>query len=422
MNYRIQAEAGTASYIQSIVSHMTLFCCWLGSIGVNSWRNLERQNLLDFLTYLRKISMPDGKTYSEKYLGAIVSHISVFIEEASMNEWADISRSVRWLRHERPRPQKNDPQLMGQQNAARLRHPDNLKLIEDPDFRMAINIIAETGLRRRDVVYGISMNCLIDVGNDKWSLRYMNTKGAEPLSIPISPQLAGTIGEFIQHKRARFPHATKLFVRKDPDRVLTLTLVNNALKDYVELLDLRDSAGDLVSVTPHMFRHQNATDWLEQGVPMPVIQKLLGHKSLSTTEIYARMSEKKVREEWEKMRAVNRTGDLVDFPMSDLEEAAWTHAFMGGASQALPNGRCGMPCNETCEHANACLTCPLFMTTPEYLPVLREQREEHRQMIELAEREGYQRIVEKNTKPFEALTHLIDKLETLEEPRPAGVG
>ncbi|QCP08760.1 hypothetical protein FDF08_12970 [Micrococcus luteus] len=109
--------------------------------------------------------------------------------------------------------------------------------------------------------------------------------------------------------------------------------------------------------------------------------------------------------------AVNGSGEVVQSPGSEVTEAAWLHAFTGGAAQALPNGRCGMPCGETCEHANACLFCPLFITGPEYLPVLRDQRDDHARMIAMATEQGYQRIVDKNTKPFIRLNDLIASLE-----------
>ena len=47
---------------------------------------------------------------------------------------------------------------------------------------------------------------------------------------------------------------------------------------------------------PHLIRHTFAKSLIEQAVPLPVIQELLGHKCISTTQIYARLNIEQLRE------------------------------------------------------------------------------------------------------------------------------
>lgn len=411
VDYRSAVELGSPQYIQACVKHVMDFCDYLATMGVERWGDLNRHHMLGYLGSLARQTTITGAPYSRKYRSAKISGISVFIDEAAANGWADIPREARWLRNERPRPEKTPPRLIGKLAAQRLRNPEVLALVDQPDLRLAIRIMAETGLRRKDVIAGIRVDCLLDLGEERWSLRYLNSKSMKWRTVPIKVELAEAISEHVSRKRQRFPDNANLFADNPEDRVMTLTRVNAELHELIRRLDLRGPDGEKLKVTPHMFRHQNATDWLEAGVPLSAIKELLGHESLVTTEIYARMNTEKVREQWEESLAVNSTGELVQSPGSEVREAAWLHAFTGGAAQALPNGRCGMPCGDTCEHANACLYCPLFITTPEYLPVLRDQRDDHRRMIAMAEEHGFQRIVEKNTKPLFALNKLIEQLE-----------
>jgi site-specific recombinase XerD len=411
VDYRTATENGSPQYIQASVGHIMEFCEYLDNQGISRWSDLRRSHLVGYLPVLAAQKSRTGVTYSRKYRSAKISALSIFIDEATANGWADIPGDVRWLRNERPSPEKTPPRLIGKLAARRLRSPEVLALVEDPDLAMAIRIMAETGLRRKDVVAGMTVDCLLSLGEDKWSLRYFNSKAKAWKTAPIRVELAQAITDHIEYKQQRFPGNNNLFANNAEDRVLTLTLVNRALHNLIRRADLRDANGKYLKVTPHMFRHQNATDWLDAGIPITAIKELLGHESLVTTEIYARMNTEKVREQWEKSFAINAAGEVVQSPGSEVKEAAWLHAFTGGAAQALPNGRCGMPCGETCEHANACLYCPLFITTPDYLPVLREQRDDHARMIEMAKEQGYQRIVDKNSKPFIALTKLIEQLE-----------
>lgn len=57
-----------------------------------------------------------------------------------------------------------------------------------------------------------------------------------------------------------------------------------------------------------------------------------------------------------------------------LGRAQWAKTRYGIATQTLPNGYCGLPVQKSCPHANACLTCPVFLTGPEFLPELHDQR------------------------------------------------
>jgi len=67
---------------------------------------------------------------------------------------------------------------------------------------------------------------------------------------------------------------------------------------------------------------------------------------------------------------------------------------------------------KTCPHANACLTCPMFITTGEFLPQHREQRQQLLQIITAAKARGQTRVVEMNGQVLGNLDKVITVLET----------
>jgi hypothetical protein len=83
-------------------------------------------------------------------------------------------------------------------------------------------------------------------------------------------------------------------------------------------------------------------------------------------------------------------------PDGPLAEAAWAKQRLSRAVQALPNGYCGLPLIRRCQHANACLTCPLFITTAEFLPGHRRQHQQTLQIISAAQARGQARMAEMN--------------------------
>ncbi|MGO8728692.1 MAG: hypothetical protein ACLQK8_18685 [Streptosporangiaceae bacterium] len=94
-----------------------------------------------------------------------------------------------------------------------------------------------------------------------------------------------------------------------------------------------------------------------KDVPQEVVRRILDHESHEMTAIYARLSDATIRRHWEAARKVNATGEDVTLdPGGPLAEAAWARQRLGRATQALPNGFCGLPLARTCPHANACFS------------------------------------------------------------------
>jgi ferredoxin len=119
---------------------------------------------------------------------------------------------------------------------------------------------------------------------------------------------------------------------------------------------------------------------------------------------------------------VNIRGERIALPVDGpFEQAAWMKERIARAKQALPNGYCGLPIQQTCPHANACLTCPVFITTPEFLDRHRQHREQTRKLLAAANSKGQLRLAEMNQQALSNLDRIITALEA-EDPPAAGEG
>jgi hypothetical protein len=138
------------------------------------------------------------------------------------------------------------------------------------------------------------------------------------------------------------------------------------------------------------------------------VQKILDHDSPLMTAHYARLSDKTVRDHWEKARKVNIAGRPVQVgPDGPLGDAAWAKHSLSRATQSLPNGYCELPLVKTCPR----LTCPMFVTTPEFLPQHHAQRTATLQIITAAEAAGHARVTEMNKQVAANLDKIITALE-----------
>ena len=94
-------------------------------------------------------------------------------------------------------------------------------------------------------------------------------------------------------ERLGVPRATALFVNK-AGGPLTPRSVERSLKKYLA------EAGLDPAMTPHVMRHSFATHLLDAGADLRSVQELLGHASLSTTQIYTHVSVERLKEEYGK--------------------------------------------------------------------------------------------------------------------------
>lgn len=100
-----------------------------------------------------------------------------------------------------------------------------------------------------------------------------------------------------------------------------------------------------------------------------------------------------VRRRWEQATKVNINGERVSLdPDGPLAQAQWAKTRYGIATQTLRHGYRGLPVQKSCPHANTCLTCPVFLTGPEFLPELRAHRGRTLTLIDQAECTGHTRV------------------------------
>lgn len=147
---------------------------------------------------------------------------------------------------------------------------------------------------------------------------------------------------------------------------------------------------------------------------------LLARDSHQMTARDAKITDQTVRRRWEQATRVNIKGERVTLdPAGPLDQAQWAKTRYGMAAQTLPNGYCGLPLIKTCPHANSCLTCPVFVTGPEFLPELREQRHRTLTLIETSTGKGQTRVVEMNQQVLTNLDTMISQIEKDEQPEAA---
>ena len=348
--------------------------------------------------------------------GAHIGLLNSFFTAIRQHHWDDtLPATAMFFPQDLPKRSERPPRALAEHVMAQVEHPGNLDRWDNAAYRLVTLILIHCGLRVSDALR-LERDCIACDADGAPYLRYFNHKMKREALVPIDEELRRLIDEQ-QHRVLErwprippglFPRPTKNLDGQAPTSSSTYRL---ALYRWLERCDVQDEHGLPVHFTPHQWRHTLGTRMINQDVPQEVVRRILDHDSPQMTGHYARLHDSTVRRHWEAARKVSITGQTVTLdPDGPLAEAAWAKQRLGRATQALPNGFCGLPVQKTCPHANACLTCPMFITTPEFLPQHRDHRQQIVQIISAAQARGQTRLAEMNQQVLANLDNIITGL------------
>jgi integrase len=302
-------------------------------------------------------------------------------------------------REDYPRLMAGAPRALPETVMTQLEREGNLARFTDPAGRLLARILMGTGLRVGDGCK-LALDCIVRDGQGAPYLRYVNHKMSRDAFVPVDETLAEAIAAQQHAVIGMFPQASCLLPRRtrnlDGKLPFSPATFRGQLIDWLRACDIRDELGRPVHVTPHQWRHTFGTRLINNQVPQETVRRLLDHSSHQMTSHYARLSDQTIRDQWEQARKVGVTGEELPAETGPLADAAWMKNNLARAKMALPNGYCALPLQQRCEYANACLTCPVFVTTAEFLPQHQRQLDQTRALIGQAEQRGQQRVAEMN--------------------------
>lgn len=159
---------------------------------------------------------------------------------------------------------------------------------ETPRNHAIIETIYGSGLRVSELCDARLSRLSLDEG-----LLIVEGKGSKQRVVPLSPTAVSLIGDYLP-QRARLnikPVGQDTIFLNRRGAPLTRVMV------FYIIRDLAEAAGIAKKVSPHTLRHSFATHLLEGGANLRAIQELLGHESISTTELYLHLDRSRLRRE-----------------------------------------------------------------------------------------------------------------------------
>jgi integrase/recombinase XerD len=247
------------------------------------WSRVEKHDIISYIMYLKGDREYAAATSARK-VAAIRSFFHFLVAEGFIRDDPTATLDSLKVKKHLPKPMTVD------QVDRLLAEPAKLSGHKGLRDQAMLELLYATGMRVSEVV---SMR-VDDVNLASASVRCWG-KGSKERVIPIHQQAVLSLREYMEKGRAHF-------VKDADEKALFLNLRGKPLtrqgvwlifKEYVEKAGLPEDA------TPHTLRHSFATHMLDRNADLINVQKLLGHTSISTTQVYTHVSSERLRKAYD---------------------------------------------------------------------------------------------------------------------------
>lgn len=180
--------------------------------------------------------------------------------------------------------------------------PDTLSYEDVEKIISAIDLSTDLGQRNKciiEVLYGCGLRVseLIDlkISNINFKENYLKVegKGKKVRFVPLADYTAKLIKDYIKNIRSKYK------INKKCEDFLFLNSRGSSMSRvivFIIIKELTEKAGINKKISPHTFRHSFATHLLQNGADLRYIQEMLGHSSITTTEIYTHLQTEELRD------------------------------------------------------------------------------------------------------------------------------
>jgi integrase/recombinase XerD len=265
------------------------FVTWAEAENLTDWQSVELKHLTRFLQHERTRPLAgEPKAANQRLSGE-----SVYLEIAALRAFYKFAENEKILpvnvaeNLSLPRRWKRLPKALSNDEIGKLLKPEEPPTPENLCDQAILELAYASGLRLSELKNLRLEQLHLEAG-------FINVigKGNKERVVPVGRQAVQALNRFIASGRPKLttpktPANVFLTRRGTPFAAVTLWL---RIKNRVR------RAGIGRNITPHMLRHSFATHLLEHGADLRVIQELLGHASIGTTEIYTHVTGNRLRE------------------------------------------------------------------------------------------------------------------------------
>jgi len=277
INY-LEAERNMSAYtVRNYSADLLDFFNFLKAKDISSLREVDRLTLRDYLAHLMKQGLV--KASIARKLSAIRSFYRYLIQEGMISTSPAATTSS-------PKLDKRLPSFLTLEEVKRLLEAPDSSTPQGQRDRALLELLYASGLRVSELV----KLSLEQINLDSREIRVWG-KGAKERMVLMGEPAARALATYLTQGRPNLSgkkRSSALFLNRYGER-LPERRIQRILEQYARL------AGIDRRVHPHLLRHTFATHLLDGGADLRVVQELLGHAALSSTQIYTHVTKSQAK-------------------------------------------------------------------------------------------------------------------------------
>ncbi len=271
-NEKKSSENTALSYVRDLRG----FCRFMQQSGVNDVAKVNRTNVMAYVYELQK-QKKAGATISRS-IASLRSFFQYLMRKGIMAENPALDLEL-------PKVEKKAPEILSLEKVELLLEQPKGEGDKELRDKAMLELLYATGIRVSELIS-------LKLRDLNLALEYIRCGRAQKNRIiPIGVQAKYSLQKYIDKARANMilrPDEEALFVNCN-GRPMTRQGFWKIIKSYAK------KAGIDQDITPHMLRHSFAAHLIENGADLRSVQEMLGHSDISTTQIYTKLTNQKLK-------------------------------------------------------------------------------------------------------------------------------
>ena len=274
----------SAHTILSYETDLSSFVQFLHQEGINSFAAVHKESLRAFISSLI------DKGFSQRSIARKVASMRSFFKYLRRQKIINGNPALVLIT---PKIGKRLPSFLDEESVHQLIESPDQSTTNGKRDRAILELFYSTGMRLSEL---IGLN-ICDLKKEEGLIK-IKGKGRKERIVPVGRKAMDSVDEYLQDEyelrlKGHVPSGDHpLFVMKEGRRMYPQA-VGRMVKKYIGMVS------EVEKKSPHILRHSFATHMLNHGADMRAVKELLGHESLSTTQVYTHVSSARMKKVYE---------------------------------------------------------------------------------------------------------------------------